>query len=337
MDNFFMDTISLSLPVNNQNFPNSIKPCTNCGSENSRKKCGVCGTLYCSRQCQVHDWNVNNHKSICVPASQPEHQDSDEAAPLYKTAHELGIDRHKAWWYPQRCEYEGCDVQQGLTTCDQCGMVQYCSEQHREQDLDQHGNHCNVFRDLGIRAKFYTDEEMLRRFPIKHTEEKLGKKCRICGVRKTKQGSRSNSTRRDLMLSRCCGLTVCDTEDEYVLFSYSRDICPRSHDRYTLCGYHGVEDYCEKSKDWRECKGCLRYLMEEGQDKSQHYIADTLWRGLNAYNFYPLLSKNVPRHALCDTCGMCGRTFMTAMEGYSMRTIQGRYECVCQGCSGMGY
>jgi hypothetical protein len=46
---------------------------------------------------------------------------------------------------------------------------------------------------------------------------------------------------------------ICDTSDRYVLMSYSREFCERSHDRYTLCGYHGVERECDKSKDWREC------------------------------------------------------------------------------------
>ncbi len=42
------------------------------------------------------------------------------------------------------------------------------------------------------------------------------------------------------------------------MMSYSRDFCERSHTRYTLCGNHGVESYCDRTKDWRECEGCVK-------------------------------------------------------------------------------
>lgn len=34
----------------------------------------------------------------------------------------------------------------------------------------------------------------------------------------------------------CCHQLVCDTLYNYQIGSYTRDICPRSHKRYTLCG-----------------------------------------------------------------------------------------------------
>jgi len=51
-----------------------------------------------------------------------------------------------------------------------------------------------------------------------------------------------------MSLSSCCQNPVCDTQDDYIEFSYSRIHCIRSHDRYTLCGFHGVEKECEKIK-----------------------------------------------------------------------------------------
>ncbi|PNH13007.1 hypothetical protein TSOC_000005 [Tetrabaena socialis] len=56
-----------------------------------------------------------------------------------------------------------------------------------------------------------------------------------------------------------------------------------------------------------------------------------LWRGLNAYNFCPLLEADVPRHALCDTCNRCAKKFVSGVEGCSM----GRDGMVCLGCSGV--
>lgn len=46
-------------------------------------------------------------------------------------------------------------------------------------------------------------------------------------------------------------------------------------------------------------------------------VADTLWRGLNSYNFAPLLSKDVPRHARWDTCAKCHKKYISGMEGCS--------------------
>jgi hypothetical protein len=49
--------------------------------------------------------------------------------------------------------------------------------------------------------------------------------CPICG----KGPSQAPLTRTD-----CCHQVVCDTNMRYQVGSYSRDICPRSHQRYTL-------------------------------------------------------------------------------------------------------
>ena len=41
--------------------------------------------------------------------------------------------------------------------------------------------------------------------------------------------------------TECCGNWVCGDEGDYVMFSYSRDICSRNHRRFTLCGSHHTE------------------------------------------------------------------------------------------------
>ena len=126
--------------------------------------------------------------------------------------------------------------------------------------------------------------------------------------------------------TECCQRAVCNTEESYQMFSYSREHCARSHRRYTLCGHHGVEPECHQahSLDWRTCSGCV--------DLSRAKLADTLWRGLNAYNFIPLLARDVPRHSMCDRCSVCSGSFMCGVEGggYSSKGT------TCPSCSGMG-
>jgi dihydroorotase len=126
-----------------------------------------------------------------------------------------------------------------------------------------------------------------------------------------------------MMRTRCCENSICDTERDYVMFSYSREHCSRSHSRYTLCGYYGTEASCDSTKDWRECKGCIIPESISG-------LPDKLWRGLNPYNFCPLLSKDVPRHSLCETCQKCRKKFMSGLEGSSY----GPEGVTCIKCSG---
>ena len=99
----------------------------------------------------------------------------------------------------------------------------------------------------------------------------------------------------------------------------SREFCPRSHQRYTLCGHHGAEETCAKGLDWRLCPGCVGPTSGIG-------VADRLWRGLNSYNFCPLLVKDVPKHSLLDTCSTCKTYFMPGLESYSIAAFAG-LEC----------
>ncbi len=59
---------------------------------------------------------------------------------------------------------------------------------------------------------------------------------------------------------------VCDTTHRYQMGSYSRAFCQRSHERYTLCGNHGVEPGCDKTKDWRQCPQCAHAKPRERPD-----------------------------------------------------------------------
>ena len=118
---------------------------------------------------------------------------------------------------------------------------------------------------------------------------------------------------------------VCDTSGDYQLFSYSREFCERSHERYTLCGWHAEgQDVCAAYKDWRLCGGCAKTGPGD--------VHDRLWCGLNPYNYYPLLTKDVPRHTLCDTCNTCARKFLLSVEGG--QTSRGKEGFKCLQCAG---
>lgn len=51
---------------------------------------------------------------------------------------------------------------------------------------------------------------------------------------------------------------------------------------------------------------------QQGQDQTD---PGQVWDGLNAYNFAPLLAKDVPRHGLTHTCSTCRKQFLLALEG----------------------
>ncbi|ORZ39621.1 hypothetical protein BCR44DRAFT_1251454 [Catenaria anguillulae PL171] len=94
--------------------------------------------------------------------------------------------------------------------------------------------------------------------------------------------------------------------------SMSRDHCPRSHSRYTLCGTHGNgERDCETNKDWRNCHACLIDILHGHQP----LMAFSLWKGINCWNVAPMLARDVPRHALCDVCRDCGQKFVAGVTG----------------------
>ncbi|KKW21868.1 MAG: hypothetical protein A2W52_01995 [Candidatus Taylorbacteria bacterium RIFCSPHIGHO2_02_49_25] len=111
--------------------------------------------------------------------------------------------------------------------------------------------------------------------------------------------------------TECCGNWVCGDESEYVMFSYSRDICSRNHRRFTLCGHHNVEEH---EDDWRTCKKC--------REDFEHELEMYVWYGMNEYNFEKL--PNPP--AFKPTyCSKCGERIILPDGGYS--SLCGVYRC----------
>ena len=109
--------------------------------------------------------------------------------------------------------------------------------------------------------------------------------------------------------TECCGSWVCGDESDYVMFSYSRDICSRNHRRFTLCASHHTEEH---KGDWKTCKKC-----RDGFEPEMY-----VWYGTNEYNFERL--PNPP--AFEPTyCAKCKEKISLSDGGYS--NLCGVYHC----------
>jgi len=121
-------------------------------------------------------------------------------------------------------------------------------------------------------------------------KKKLAKpKCGLCG--KTKK----------LMQTECCGNWICDDHDKYVLFSYARNSCARSHERYTLCSFHHNERH---TGQWKDCKKCRESF------ETEIYV----WYGTNEFNFVKL--ENPPKFEPTH-CAGCDKVINLGTDGYS--------------------
>ena len=127
-------------------------------------------------------------------------------------ASKLGENRHIAFWRPNRCEVEGCTAKEQLKKCGGCGMVKYCGLDHQKQNWSKHKLDCSKLKEHGLVAKFYNVEDQLLYNPVGDlTLKDPEKKCGICGNKANK-----------LAKTECCGNWICDNEDEYQMFSFSR-------------------------------------------------------------------------------------------------------------------
>lgn len=105
---------------------------------------------------------------------------------------------------------------------------------------------CGHLTSVGLWGCPFKVEEELRAHPLNTNPSTapLKSSCGLCG-----------STNKRLEVTECCGETLCNNEEEYVLMSYSRDFRSRSHGRYTMCGFHFNEGF---ARDWRECTQCQK-------------------------------------------------------------------------------
>lgn len=118
--------------------------------------------------------------------------------------------------------------------------------------------------------------------------------------------------------TECCNNWICGDENEYVMFSYSRDICSRNHRRFTLCGFHHTEEH---RGDWKMCKKC--------RDDFEHELEMYVWYGTNEYNFEKL--KNPPKFPRTH-CAGCNKIIRLPDGGYSsLKDIYVCDECIEDG------
>ena len=129
-------------------------------------------------------------------------------------------------------------------------------------------------------------------------------RCGLCG-------RSSKLTRTD-----CCNQWICDDEDKYVPFSYSRNSCSRTHRLYTLCGNHNAEKH---SGDWKDCQKCRDSF------ETEMYV----WYGTNEHNFEVL--ANPPSYEP-TRCSQCNRILVLSEGGYS--ELGNDY--FCENCTDFG-
>eukprot|EP01029_Cantina_marsupialis_P004276 TRINITY_DN1430_c0_g4_i1.p1 TRINITY_DN1430_c0_g4~~TRINITY_DN1430_c0_g4_i1.p1 ORF type:complete len:263 (-),score=43.21 TRINITY_DN1430_c0_g4_i1:210-998(-) len=228
-------------------------------------------------------------------------------------------DRKFLTFVPYRCGYKGCDSKETIfQACGGCDCIYYCSKEHQASDWPRHKIECNHVASLSVHGKAFSTEKELEKYPLgcfplyssmEEAESKGKKACIICG------------SKRNLTLTECCGMPVCDNEDEYVMFSYSREFCIRNHSRYTLCGFHATEGH---DGDWRECSKCFDDLRGEAIS----------WYGTNGWNCTPMLEKDIKKDdMLSEKCVHCGGRIMTGFEGHS----SSRDGISCETCSNIRY
>ena len=125
---------------------------------------------------------------------------------------------------------------------------------------------------------------------VKRQQKQTNTSCGLCGKNKK------------LIKTDCCNNWICNDEGKYVIFSYARNSCSRNHRRFTLCGYHAVEDH---KGDWQTCKKCFNSFDTE----------DYVWYGTNEYNFEKL--PNPPKFKP-TYCNSCHSIIKRSEEGYTL-------------------
>eukprot|EP01119_Soliformovum_irregulare_P024306 TRINITY_DN8686_c0_g1_i1.p1 TRINITY_DN8686_c0_g1~~TRINITY_DN8686_c0_g1_i1.p1 ORF type:complete len:190 (+),score=18.60 TRINITY_DN8686_c0_g1_i1:91-660(+) len=145
-----------------------------------------------------------------------------------------------------------------------------------EERMDHTQTRLQEESSIETESTMFSEEQQLIDQPRGHLVLDGPKKCGLCG------------SEGKLTKTPCCNNWVCDDASDYVMFSYSRSHCSRSHDRYTLCGQP-----TEWKEDWRFAEN----------RKSKEFDPIDYWYGLNAYNFYPMLE--VPYTPMTMECSRC--------------------------------
>lgn len=141
----------------------------------------------------------------------------------------------------------------------------------------------------------------------KKTKKEIRPACGLCGKKKKPREQ-----------TGCCGNWVCGNESDYIMFSYSRNICSRNHRRFTLCGYHHAEQH---RGNWKTCKKC--------REDFEHELEMYVWYGTNEYNFETL--ENPPKFPR-TYCAGCEKVIRLPDGGFtSWKDIYVCEECMEDG------
>jgi len=230
-----------------------------------------------------------------------------------------GVVRERMLFIPRRCEAAGCAVTAPISKCGRCALVFYCGREHQAADWARHKVECRALARLKLVGFGFDPAEELARFPLGALRAPDGDarlSCAVCGARGGAGGSGLTET-------RCCDNAVCDNEHKYQLNSFQRDLCPRSHERYTACGAHATESH---EGDWRTCARCEK---EFGGPPGSVRAASLVWRRFNGFNCTPGLP--LPKGTmLTGPCEKCGGRIAPGFEG----TIIARGMTMCMACEG---
>lgn len=220
-------------------------------------------------------------------------------------AHDAACDLADEWLLnipdlPIKVEFEGCG------NCALCELIRA----GEGGDLEKLTHAFDVEHSASAIERampdYTTPKKTAKRSPARGAKKDKAPPCGLCG-----------STKKPRFKMECCDNWVCGDESDYVLFSYSRDICSRNHRRLTLCGYHYAERH---AGDWKTCKKCIASFEPEM----------AAWYGTNEYNFekHPNPPAFEPTH-----CANCGSTIDLGNDGYA--TFGGAH--ACEACMDAGY
>lgn len=220
------------------------------------------------------------------------------------TLEQRAANRHRMVWVPLQCELAGCAETGGLKRCAKCALVYYCGAEHQAADWRRHRAECSHLARLALVSLPYSPAAELARRPLGGGAPTARGEPRACGI--------CSETRASILeRTECCGEWVCNREDEYVLMSYSRAFCSRSHRRYTRCGFHAEEGH---EGDWRACERCA--------SEGARGVVD--WHASNGYNFTP--GPRPQGMLYTEQCVRCGVRIATGWEasgfGGSVRGTQ---------------
>lgn len=228
---------------------------------------------------------------------------------------------------PKRCEFEGCEKTGAIVTkgaCSGCRMVFYCGREHQKADWARHKKDCKHLSKSGLRRKYFEPVKELAKypigcFPLPDPQQDAPLACFVCGA---------TPDEVNIGFTECCNVPVCDNEEEYEMFSFSRDHCMRSHSRYTACAFHFNEGHT--SNDWRTCGQCKNNFEQDGAARS--------WFSTNGFCVTPGLETSLPQGSyITQPCSKCNGRITPGHDTVSYSFSDGSAPAAqCGDCSGGG-